>query len=127
MPWHVQLITDHPIVETTYSGVLTKAEMKQSMDDALNLAKRHATTLFLRDCTSLEGIQSIADLYVLTGSLGIKSNIFKTKKAILLPSAQFSSEQVVFWRDACRTRKIFVELFKDRQGAIDWLQSDQHC
>lgn len=114
MPWQVHILIDHPIVETTYSGVLPREEMKRSMGEALTVAKNHGITLFLRDCTFLEGIQSIADLYILAGSLDMKSKFFKIKKAILLPNAQFTPEQIEFWRDACMNRNILVELFKDR-------------
>lgn len=59
MPWEASAHVELPIIETSYSGVLTPEELTEAVRQTLILAKTHDRALFLGDCTRLTGgIQS---------------------------------------------------------------------
>ena len=123
MPWQISIITDYPVVETLFSGFLTEEELKPAMEETLAIAKNHAINLFLEDCTQMDGVQSVAVLFFLSGSLKLKSVIFHSKKAVLIRNICFTLEQIRFWEAKCLERDIEIRLFSDRQLALDWLLS----
>jgi len=122
MPWSTSIHPDLPLIEISYSGVITATELSDAFLDTLALANAHNITLILADCTALDsGGHSVFDLYFLAETLAA-SNMPKTlKEAILLPSLPDSAENVDFWETACYNRGLKVRIFDNYQNAIDWL------
>jgi len=123
MPYTITKLPDVPIVETTYIGVITREDLNRATEDALTLAKANAITLFIKNCSYLEGIHSIADLYLVAGSLEKWSIFHRIKKAIVVSELPFAPNQIQHWEETCRKRGIDVRLFDQRSAALNWLQS----
>jgi hypothetical protein len=121
MPWSVRILPEFPIVETKYSGILTPAELTDAVRETMALTQTHGTSLLLGDCLGLEGGHSIVDLYELSDFLGSTGMAQSMKEAVLLPGLPMAAEDVRFWETACLNRGIRVQVFLDRQNAIDWL------
>ncbi len=122
MPWRSQLLQMHPIIETFYSGLLSKDELFDAFRATVALAQTSGTTRFLADCTHLEGGHSIVHLYTLVDTLmssGAALGAFR--EAVLLPVLPGSAEDVLFWETACLNRGLRVKVFESRPSAIAWL------
>jgi hypothetical protein len=121
MPWQATIHPDLPIIETCYSGILSSSDLAAAAHETLNLAKTHAMTRLLGDCTQLAGGHSIVDLYLLADAVAVSGLAYTLKEAILLPSLEASSENVKFWETTCFNRGIRVRIFTERQLALNWL------
>ena len=122
MPWRSQLLQAHPIIETSYSGLLGKDELFDAFRATVALAQASGTTRFLADCTLLEGGHSIVHLYTLVDTLmSSGADLGALREAVLLPALPGSAEDVRFWETACLNRGLRVKVFQDRPSAIAWL------
>jgi hypothetical protein len=124
MPWQIDLHAHHPIVETRYSGFMTPAELSAAVQETIQAAKNNERSLFLGDCTELEGGHSLFDLYGLVDMILASGLAHKVKEAIVLPTLPDAAERVEFWETACLNRGIKVKIFANRQDAIGWLLKD---
>lgn len=117
--------TYHPgfgVIETTFSGNITPGELGAVVEEAMALARRHTTFLFLADCMGLEGGHTVFDLYGLVEFLKSQGLPPGFKEALLMPgSGEGLIEGVEFWETACLNRGINVRIFGDRAAALAWL------
>lgn len=125
MPWFASIHPSLPIVVTQYVGVLTPSELSDAVQETLNLAYMHGTPLLLGDCTALEGGHSIADLYALARNLMEVSTTLLLKEAVLLPTLPAAAQDVKFWEDTSVNHGLQVQIFQDRQSALDWLLQEE--
>lgn len=121
MPWKTIVHTDLPIIETCYSGNLTKSELFTAAHETLALGQEHSRHLFFGDCSDLRGNPSLFDLYLLAKEISSKAHSHKLKEAILLPKIPAFIENVNFWETIGRNRGFMVRVFRDRNTAIEWL------
>lgn len=121
MPWNIDVPADLPIVETSYSGNLTTAELLEAAQETLLAARAHGRFRLLADCTDLIGGHSFTDLYNLAESVAWSGEGHAIKEAVLLPRNAEAAERVEFWRVLCSNRGIWVQTFRERRSALDWL------
>ena len=121
MAWTHEVSLDYPIVETTYSGILSKEELVQAESEHIGIAKSLGTVLHLADCTGLEGGHSFSDLYLLVKSISSDRITMGIKEAILLPYHPHARDLVRFWETAGENHGIQVRAFINRQNALEWL------
>ena len=121
MPWQCSVLSEGPIVETCYSGVLTPPELAAAIETTIKTARESRTHLILGDCTDLEGGHSITDLYYFAEAAAANPDVVGAKEALLLPHLSATSEMVEFWETTCLNRGIWARIFDDRRTAIDWL------
>ncbi len=121
MPWTARLNADARIVETTYSGALTRDDLTAAALGTLEVARNHDAWLLLGDCTRLSGGHSIADLYFLAESVATSGVASRLKEALLLPALPVAAEDVQFWETTCSNRGLRVKVFSERDLAMKWL------
>jgi hypothetical protein len=121
MPWTARLNSDARIVETTYSGVLTRDDLTSAALETLEVARNSDIWLLLGDCTQLEGGHSITDLYFLAESIATSGLGGRIKEALLLPELPAAAEDVQFWETTCSNRGLRVKVFSQRDLAVKWL------
>ncbi len=124
MPWKTIVHIDLPIIETSYSGNLTKSELFAAARETLAIGQEHGRNLFLGDCSGLAGNPSIFELYSLAKEISSTSYSHALKEAILLPKIPAFIEYVNFWETIGRNRGFAVRVFRDRNNAIEWLLGD---
>lgn len=121
MPWHINVHSDLPIIETCYEGILSPSELAEAVEQTLAIARAREEQFLLADCTTLIGGHSLFDLYALVDVL-LASGIAQTlKEAILFSEMTEAAEKVKFWETTCLNRGIQVRIFTDRQSALEWL------
>ena len=121
MPWSITLHSDHPVIETRYSGLLSQSELYQAVSETITLAREHERVLFLADCSLLDGGHSFTDLFFLADFILAEATSHTLKEAVLVAGSSVSSEHVEFWETTCFNRGFNVKIFHDRQRAIEWL------
>lgn len=124
MPWNVSLDPNYPIVELSYSGLLTALELEDSAKALLGLASSHHRRLILADCTSLEGGHSVVDLYFLARSIAYEGVGFSVKEAAILPINAHAAGLARFWETTAINRGLRVQCFASRAEAVNWLLKD---
>ena len=123
MPWHTIVHSDLPIIETCYSGNMTKFELADAIHETLALGQTHNRTRFLGDCTTLSGGHTIFDLYSLAKEIPPNRAAYTLQEAIILPIALSFIENTNFWETVALKRGFKVRIFRDRQKALDWLMT----
>lgn len=119
MPWKVLAHPDLPIVETTYAGIMTGADVAAAAAETLRVANGLGRNRLFADCSSLEGGHTILDLYDLTNLEQVSG--LRLREAILQPELASAMEMVRFWETACLNRGFTVRIFADRDEATRWL------
>lgn len=121
MPWSTRLVTDVPIVETTFVGIVLKAELLEAVQSSLRLAMEHQTRYFLADCRALSGGHSVFDLYEIGESIDRGESRERLVEALLLPALPAAAENVQFWETLGLNRGHGLRVFTDRGEALAWL------
>jgi hypothetical protein len=121
MPWHAGLHPNLPIIETSYSGVLSRDELAAAFDTTAELVRTTSRTLLLGDCSLLDGGHSLVDLWAHAESLGPGVASLGLKEAVILPGNAAAAGLVKFWETTCLNRGINVRAFSNRSSAVEWL------
>jgi hypothetical protein len=121
MPWKISFDEQTRIVETTYTGLIGDAELREVALATLVVGREHSTGLYLGDCLDLEHAGSLFNVYDLVRffeSLPVERTI---KEAILLPAAPNASNDLKFYETAALNRGYNVRVFNERAAAVRWL------
>jgi hypothetical protein len=121
MPWKLSTLTEPPILELRFEGVLTPAELKKAAQTTLDLAVATGIYRVLADGTALAGGHSIVDLYATVQVLTSFDIVHELKEAVVLPVLPSAAADAHFWETACVNRGIQVRLFDERAAAVAWL------
>lgn len=130
MAWTARYRPDLEAVETLFAGFVNRAELLAAVAETQQLLAQHCgqgLQRVLGDCSTLQGGQSLADLYFLAERLAA-SGIGATLREAVLVAPGALADSVLFWEDACRNRGLTVRVFDDRVLAERWLQDqvDSH-
>ena len=123
MPCHVMINPEHPVIEISFSGSITRFELADVIRETLALAEAQENPRILADCSLLTGGHTSIDLYYLAETVSTSGIAHRLKEAVLLPELPESSENVKFWETTCYNRGIRVSVFTDRQQALAWLMA----
>ena len=123
MPWSVRIDAKHKVVETTYAGFLDDADIRLAAQETLRVTTDAGCTRLLADCTTLEGGQSVFDLYELAKMFDATEAMRGMREAVLLPATPAGRERVSFWETTGQNHGLNVRVFADRKAAMDWLLS----
>jgi hypothetical protein len=111
------------IIETTYEGLMTPAELRAAVHATIEMVERHQAFLLLGDCARLAGGHTVVDLYELADVVRASPNGFRVKEAVLVPKGARAQNDVRFWETTCNNRGLTVKMFEDRNEAVAWLRS----
>lgn len=122
MPWQITYYEDPGVIETCYEGIVPPPELCAAVAKTLELAQKHNTTLFLANCSALQGGHSILDLYDLVQHLDAIEVPRGFREAVVLPELETIAEDVKFWEMAFGNRGFTVCSFISREAALRWLR-----
>jgi hypothetical protein len=125
MAWSSKINAELGIVESTFRGPTTAADIRENTTAALALARQAGTTRHLIDSSELTFAASLTDLYQLPASQYEREQVDRRSRiAILSPRDEKAREATHFYQTACVNRGWSVKLFADRQEAIGWLRGE---
>jgi hypothetical protein len=111
------------IVEVTFTGLLSGADLKKATRACISIQKQTRATGFLVDTGTADLGASTLDIHDLPGKqYGDEDLDIHTRIAVILPTSARTREAALFYEAACRNRGWHAKLLPDRQSAIDWLK-----
>lgn len=108
-------------IEVVYSGQVTIEEVHEAFKNAVALSYHHQVMLFLIDCSDLQPVGSMFNIYELASVLEKIPNVRQLKGSIILPLQQQSAEELKFFETTAKNRGLHVHVFPSREDAIKWL------
>lgn len=123
MSWRSTLNAQSKHVELVIEGAISRDELMAACDRTCELALEQDTPLVLADCSMMRGGHNILDLYQLAKQLIEKPHAREMREAIIAAQDPEAREMLRFWETTCLNRGLLVQLFEDREQAIDWLHS----
>ena len=122
MPWSYKHNPTLQIVEVFYSGEITARDLGESSSALIALEKEKGMNWFLIDATEMKLTASLLDVYDLPTKQYLEESADRFGRvAVLLPSCSKTREAVQFYETVCKNRGWMVQVFSNRQEAIDWL------
>lgn len=110
------------IVEVWYSGKVTARDLQEATSQLIALEKEPCVNRFLVDAEAAEFSASLADLFNLPTKQYIEEGAERSGRvACLLPTSPKEKQAMEFYETVCRNRGWMVQVFAQRQDAIDWL------
>ncbi len=123
MPWQTEYRADAGVIHTTFTGLVSPAELAAALAAAISLAARHGAHRFLTDLRRLDGGHSVFDLYALAETLHDLPLAPGAREALVMPTSPRAANDADFWETVCRNRGYEVRGFADPAGALGWLRA----
>ncbi len=121
MPWSVRLDPTHGLIETIYSGKLTREMCDEAGVEARKLVPDPGPQLFLSDFTEAKVNVSTVGIYDAPG-VWERAGVSKAHSLALIVNADERTwTNARFYEDTCRNRGWNVRVFTTRPDAIAWL------
>ena len=124
MPGNVILHTEPVFVELVFAGSVLRHDMEMAAIRALEACERAATSRLLCDCTELAGGHSVGELYFVAERLSAMPMAVAVREAVVLPALPVARPDAHFWETTANNRGMQVQVFPDRQSALDWLMPE---
>lgn len=122
MPWKASISASLQIIELSFTGIVSAAELSAAASESLNLVNSSKLPRVLTDCTKMasEG-HNLFDIYDEVKNISANIAIHDIKEAILIPEIPRAAEKAEFWETACFNHGLKVRLFSQRDAAMQWL------
>lgn len=122
MPHNIEYDPVLDIIEVTLTGLITKADLRESTTQAISMQKQTDTTRFLLDANGWDVRASFSDIYEIADKQYWKEELnILSRVAVILPTSVSVQEAVRFYETVCLNRGWNARICSDRQGAMDWL------
>jgi len=124
MAWQAKFNPELKIIELTYTGTITPADLEEAYMASAELATQAGTAKFLADCSEMiGGSYLLTDLYNLIAKFEERRGAYVIKEALILPISTVPREDVKFYETACMNRGFNMKVFSTVEDALVWLLS----
>ena len=124
MPVTARYDAEHDLVETTFTGVTTRADVIQEIELTLALIEKHGCTRILSDISRAQLEVSTLDVFQQPDDQESAGSSRAYLIAVIPPPTEAGKELGRFYETVCLNRGWPVKVCSTRQQAIDWLTSD---
>ena len=122
MPWIYEHNPTLQIIEVVYAGDITARDLRESNSEFIALEKEKGMNRFLVDATGMKLDANLVDLYNIPTQQYVEEKADRQGRvAVLLPTSTRAKKAVEFFETVCRNRGWLVQVFSERQKALDWL------
>ncbi len=122
MPWSVKHNPSLGIIEEVFTGQMKMSELKESVSQRIVLEKETGITKVLVDASELVLDATIFEVLNLPDKFYSSQEASRvTHMALVLPTSPKTKEDAEFYETACLNRGWYVQIFSDRQSAVEWL------
>ena len=127
MSWSVKYNPALGIIEEVFGGLMTMSELEESVSQRICLEKETGAKKVLVDASDLTLDATIVEVYSLPNKLYEDQEASRlTHMALVLPTSPKTKEAAEFYQTACFNRGWKVEMFPDRESALNWLSKDNN-
>lgn len=127
MGWRAFVHPTLPIIETQYADAMTPQDLHAAVAETIRLAIETGHRLFLGDCRALRQAPSTSDICTMFEAIERTGLAHEAREAMVLPEVvppgSDVAENLRFFEDLAVNRGFHVQVFSDRQAALDWLVS----
>jgi hypothetical protein len=121
MPWSVELNSELGVIETVYRGNVTNDDIESSLVEAKALASKDGPSKFLTMLVDADLKLSTLDLYSIPDEWSEMEFDRRNRLAIVAPDSPELQQDLRFHENTSRNRGWQVQIFLNREGAVDWL------
>ncbi len=121
MPYNINFLEQEGIVEVVSFGQITVEDFINQSKEAIDLALKKNTNLFLSDDSDMVGPVNISVIISLPDFWERFSAPRTNKMALLISKDETLHEDFYFFENVCRNRGWNVKLFGEKEDAIKWL------
>lgn len=123
MPYTTKYDSVLDLIEVTYTGLITEADIRQATTQAISIQKQMGTMSVLIDVNAWDVSASFTDIYEVVDTQYLKEEANRQSRiAVVFPPSLNVQEAVRFYETVCFNRGWKVRVCLDRQSAIDWLR-----
>ncbi len=111
------------IVELRFEGEVSLSDLNVAAKEAIELMREHDCSGVYLDATAQESAPSFAELYErpkLYEAEGLSRSI---PVVYVMPRLPKVREAAHFWETVCRNRGWFIQMFENREDAMEWLKA----
>ena len=119
--WEIELNAELGFIDTVFKGTITNQDSIDATLDALALASGKGPHMFLTDVLNAESQLSATEIYGVPRQWEALGANRANKLALVVPEGGSLWKDARFYETACRNEGWQVEVFSQRQEAIDWL------
>ena len=122
MSWSVEYNHSLGIIEEVLSGLVTAAELRESVSRRIALEKETGSTKILVDASEIELDATVFDVFDFPNKRYADQGAHRQNQmALVMPAYSRARETADLFVIACKNRGWLVQGFAKRQQAIDWL------
>jgi hypothetical protein len=122
MPYTANYNSILDIVELTFTGLITGADLREAASDCTSLQKKTAALRFLVDANGWDTNASVIDILELPAEQYWKEGFdHRTRIAVVLPELTSTQVAARFYEVACQNRGWNARVLPNRHDAILWL------
>lgn len=122
MPYVINFLDNEGIILIKNSGILRYEDYANQAMEAFELGQNKQSELYLADCTRMENIANVFEIFDLPDFYA-RINIPRSIKiAVLLSDNAVTNEDLKFYETISTNRGWQVKLFSDQDSAIVWLR-----
>ncbi len=125
MAWNVRYLPEEGIIEETFTGYVTAAEVGASEKECFKIAAEKDVWLFLTDMKNADIKVSVTEIFNVCQGYSTEETKRSMRVATIRPTDHKGRESVGFYETACTNRGWFVKNFDERDAAIEWLRGFQ--
>jgi hypothetical protein len=127
MPYTINFLDKEGIVEIVSFGKLTIEDFINQGKEAIELALKKNTNLFLADDSDIVGPVKISVIISLPDFWERFSAPRTNRMAVLISKDETLHEDFNFFENVCINRGWNVKLFDNKEDAIEWLLKDKQA
>ncbi|MBI5648446.1 MAG: STAS/SEC14 domain-containing protein [Ignavibacteriae bacterium] len=124
MPWTARFIADDGIIEMTYEGILTEAELHASVHAAVEYGTREDTLNVLADCTRIIAEGSLFDVVELVNFYDQNKVTRRMREAVIVDAGSPTEMYMRFYETVACNRGYTVRTFTSAEDARNWLRGE---
>lgn len=123
MPYKITHDSVLDLIEVTFTGLITEADLRESTTQAISMQKQTGTTTFLVDASGCDVRVPLIDIYEIPKTQYRKEELNIRSRIALIPSAAVSVQEAArFYETVCFNQGWNAKICSDRQSALDWLR-----
>jgi len=126
MAWMLEYDGTLRIVDIVFSGITSGRDLQEATTKCILLAKEQGTVQFLVDAEELELFAPLVDIIDLPDKQYVVEGLERLSRVALVnPKSPKAKEAAYFYETVCINRGWNVQLFPNRDDAIEWLTNTE--
>ncbi len=121
MPWSLEYDTEYAITHVVFSGFITMAEGQEADKKIRAVAPEDKPLRLLLEFKGVASEDSVVDLYWKARQWDISHEVYRRRTAVLVADQSEITTKLDFFVTTCLNHGWQIEIFTDRQDALDWL------